>query len=298
MKKNILIIILVPVCLFGQSAGNTGLSFLKFGFGARNIAMGDAGNSASNDLSALYYNPARLSDVKMNEVFFMHNNWIQDINSELFGIKWNMFGLPLAIGINYTSVKEIPIRTRPGDPDATFNANFFFGSLSTGFVVWDKLSFGGTIKYLYEGLLNDEANGIGFDLGVSYETEINGLSFSSSIRNLGSMNSFREEETKLPVDFRIGSAYKIGVPIARLEIVTVAELQKYLDVDDIHFHFGGDIVYDHIIALRIGYQSGYISRDFTAGIGLMWGNLAFDYAYLPFSLDLGNANLFSLCFKF
>jgi hypothetical protein len=298
MKKHLLILILFPGFIFSQSAGNTGLSFLKFGFGARNIAMGDAGNSASSDLSALYYNPARLTQVEKNEVFFMHNSWIQDVNSEQFGIKWDLFGLPWAIGLNYTSVNDIPVRTRPGEAETTFDATYFFGSLSTGFIVWDKLSVGATIKYLYEGMLNDEATGLGYDFGISYETAITGLSFSSSIRNLGSMNSLRVEETKLPVDFRIGSAYTIGFPSATLEVVAVGELQKYLDTDDIHFNLGGDVVYDHTVAVRIGYQSGYEAKGITAGFGLMWGNLAFDYAYLPFSLNLGNANLFSLRFKF
>ena len=77
MKKLFLIFIFSPFFIFGQSAGNTGLSFLKFGFGARNIAMGDAGNSASNDLSALYYNPARLSSLEMNEAIFMLDNCIK-----------------------------------------------------------------------------------------------------------------------------------------------------------------------------------------------------------------------------
>ena len=63
-------------------------------------------------------------------------------------------------------------------------------------------------------------------------------------------------------------------------------------------NLGGDIIYDEIFALRVGYQSGYEAKSFTGGIGLMWGSLRFDYTYMPFSLDLGNANLFSLQFKF
>ena len=113
MKKFLLIFIFASTLVFAQSAGNTGLSFLKFGFGARNIAMGDAGASASNDLSALYYNPSRLALVEKNEILIMHSSWIQDVNSELFGIKWNMFGLPCAIGLNYTSISDIEIRTLP-----------------------------------------------------------------------------------------------------------------------------------------------------------------------------------------
>jgi len=298
MKKFLLIFIYASTLVFAQSAGNTGLSFLKFGFGARNIAMGDAGASASNDLSALYYNPSRLALIEKNEVLIMHSSWIQDVNSELFGIKWNMFGLPWAIGLNYTSISDIEIRTRPGEPDSKFDANYFFGSLSTGFYVWDKLSFGTTIKYLYEGLLSDEANGWGFDFGLNYETPFKGLSLSTVIKNIGSMNALRKEETQLPTDFRLGSAYKFGVESAKLDFIAVAEFQKYLDTDDIHFNIGGDVVYDQIFALRVGYQSGYEAKNFTGGIGLMWGSLRFDYTYMPFSLDLGNANLFSLQFKF
>ncbi len=298
MKKFLLIFILASSYIFAQSAGNTGLSFLKFGFGARNIAMGDAGASASNDLSALYYNPSRLALVEKNEILIMHSSWIQDVNSELFGIKWNMFGLPWAIGLNYTSISDIEIRTRPGEPDSKFDANYFFGSLSTGFYVWDKLSFGTTIKYLYEGLLSDEANGLGFDFGLNYETPFKGLSVSTVIKNIGSMNTLRNAETQLPTDFRLGSAYKFGVESAKLDFIAVAEIQKYLDTEDIHFNLGGDIIYDEIFALRVGYQSGYEAKSFTGGIGLMWGSLRFDYTYMPFSLDLGNANLFSLQFKF
>jgi len=298
MKKFLLIFILASSYIFAQSAGNTGLSFLKFGFGARNIAMGDAGASASNDLSALYYNPSRLALVEKNEILIMHSSWIQDVNSELFGIKWNMFGLPWAIGLNYTSISDIEIRTRPGEPDSKFDANYFFGSLSTGFYVWDKLSFGTTIKYLYEGLLSDEANGLGFDFGLNYETPFKGLSVSTVIKNIGSMNTLRNAETQLPTDFRLGSAYKFGVESAKLYFIAVVEIQKYLDTEDIHFNLGGDIIYDEIFALRVGYQSGYEAKSFTGGIGLMWGSLRFDYTYMPFSFDLGNANLFSLQFKF
>jgi hypothetical protein len=298
MKKFLLIFILASSYILAQSAGNAGLSFLKFGFGARNIAMGDAGASASNDLSALYYNPSRLALIEKNEVLIMHSSWIQDVNSELFGVKWDMFGLPWAIGLNYTSISGIEIRTRPGEPDSKFNANYFFGSLSTGFYVWDKLSFGTTIRYLYEGLLSDEANGWGFDFGLNYETPFRGLSVSTVIKNIGSMNALRNQETQLPTDFRLGSAYKFGIESAKLDFIAVAEFQKYLDTDDIHLNLGGDIVYDQIIALRVGYQSGYEAKSFTGGIGLMWGSLRFDYTYMPFSLDLGNANLFSLQFKF
>ena len=305
MKNLLTIIFFVSSIAMAQSAGNSGLSFLKFGFGARNIAMGDAGASASNDLTALFYNPSRLVSTGMNEVIFMHNEWIQDVRSEVGGIKWEMFSLPWAIGFNVTTVSDIEVRNKqPGEPISTFNANFFFASLSSGFTVIDNLDFGATVKYLYEGILSSEANGLGFDFGLNYLTPIKGLSVSSVVKNLGSMNEFENEATKLPAEFRLGSAYKFGMESAEFDFIAVAELLKYLQTDDIHFNLGGDITYNKLISLRAGYQTGYVTktgyeiRGLTAGLGIIWGNLKFDYAYLPFSLGLGNANLFSIQFKF
>jgi len=112
------------------------------------------------------------------------------------------------------------------------------------------------------------------------------------------MNELESEATKLPAEFRLGPAYHFGIESAGFDFIVVAELLKYLETDDIHFNLGGDITYNKLISLRVGYQTGFESRGLTAGLGILWGNLKFDYAYLPFSLGLGNANLFSIQFKF
>ncbi len=298
MKNLVLILILTSSVTMAQSAGNSGLSFLKFGFGARNIAMGDAGASVSNDVTALFYNPSRLVSSDMNEVIFMHNEWIQDVRSEVGGIKWNMFSLPFAVGFNVTTVSDIEVRNKPGEPISSFNANYFFASLSSGLTVVNNLDFGATVKYLYEGILNSEAKGFGFDFGLNYLTPIDGLTVSSAVKNLGSVDKLENESTKLPTEFRIGSSYQFDIEIKELDFVAAAEFLKYLETDDIHFNFGGDIIYNNLISLRTGYQTGFESRGFTAGLGILWGNLKFDYAYLPFTLGLGNANLFSVQFQF
>jgi hypothetical protein len=298
MLKTFIFLLLITSISFAQSAGNSGLSFLKFGFGARNIAMGDAGTAASNDLSALYYNPSRLVSFEHNEVMFMHNEWIQDVRSEVGGIKWNMLNLPWAVGFNVTTVNDIEVRERPGEPISKFNANYFFASLSSGFTVVKDLDFGATFKYLYEGLLSDESTGYGFDFGLNYFTPLEGLTASGVIRNLGSMSELRIEKTKLPTEFRLGGAYNFALETSKLGLTIAGEIQKYLDTDDIHFLAGGEAVYNETFAARVGFQSGYEARSFTGGVGIMWGNLRLDYAYMPFSLGLGNANLFSIQFRF
>lgn len=298
MKKIILIFNLFTVVLFPQSSGNNGLPFLKFGFGARNIAMGDAGTSISKNVTSLFYNPSNLAGTEGSEVMFMHNEWIQDVRSEVGGIRSHLFGLPVAVGFNLTTIGDIEVRQKPGDVETTFDASYFFGSISTGFFIFDEISFGTSVKYLYEGLYTDEATGWAVDFGLTYYTPVEGLNATVVYKNLGSMNELREESTKLPAELRIGSAYTFDIPDSDFGLTAAGEFHKYTLEDEIHFNAGGEVVYKNIIALRAGYQSGYESRGFTGGIGLIWGSLNFDYAFVPFSLGLGSANLFSIGFRF
>jgi hypothetical protein len=57
-------------------------------------------------------------------------------------------------------------------------------------------------------------------------------------------------------------------------------------------------MYDHALALRLGYETGYESRGFTAGLGFCYSIVQLDYAYVPFSLGLGEAHIFSMGFQF
>ena len=92
MKKQILYIILLSfTSLLAQSAWNSGLSFLKLGFGARNIAIGDAGTALSSDVTSLFYNPAALALNPASEIMLMHNEWIQDVRSEILGARTVIF---------------------------------------------------------------------------------------------------------------------------------------------------------------------------------------------------------------
>jgi hypothetical protein len=292
------VLILLNSIAFAQSAGNSGLSFLKLGFGARNIAMGDAGASASDEVTSLFYNPAKLAGKENSEIMFMHNEWIQDIRSELLGVQTYLFGLPIAFGFNVTTISDIEVRTRPGEAESKFNANYFFGSISTGFFITDEISFGTSVKYLYEGLFADEASGYGLDFGIAYKTPLKGLTAAAVIKNIGKLSELRKEATKLPTEIRLGGLYAIDFIESNLGLNIAAELLKYTAADNLHLNFGTEIKYNNIIAIRGGYQSGFEARNFTGGVGLMWGNLRFDYALSPFRFGLGSGHSLSLNFLF
>lgn len=298
MKKIFVIILFTSVAVFAQSAGNSGEAFLKFGFGARNIAMSDLGVVATNDLSALNYNPSLLAMNNKTQLSFTHNSLFQDLNSEMFGGSFNAFGLPFAIGVNTTTISNIEVRLKPGDPISTFSAHYFASSISTAFQLTDNISVGATYKYIYENIFSDNANGYGFDFGVTYQKLIDGLTLGASLRNIGSMNQLRTESTKLPTDLRLGGAYSFSMNEYNLDFTALAGFQKYTLQNDSHVHIGAEAVYQKMFALRLGYASGYDTKNISAGFGVLWHGINLDYAYVPVKYGLGDSHVITFTYTF
>ncbi|VAX21284.1 hypothetical protein MNBD_IGNAVI01-1872 [hydrothermal vent metagenome] len=298
MKKSLVILLFTSFGIMAQTAGGSGMSFLKIGFGARNIAMSDLGVVGVNDLTALNYNPALLSQYKSPQLMLTYNQSIQDMSTQLVGASFSLFGLPLAFGLNSTSIKDIEIRTQPGDPQSTFSAHYLFGSLSTGFKLFNDLSAGFTVKYLYENLFSDQSQGWAFDIGLSYQNIIKGMDIGASIKNLGSVDELRNIKTELPTDARLGVSYLIPFESIKSDVSFIGGVQKYLETDDIHFHVGGEFFYNELLAIRLGYMSGYDSKGLTTGLGLYWEGINFDYAFTPYSYGLGSSHTISLMYSF
>jgi hypothetical protein len=298
MKKIYLILLILSGSLIAQSAGNSGLASLKLGFGARNVAMGDLGVVGVNDLTALNYNPSLFAENIKSQLSFTHNSLFQDVSSEMFAGSFSMFGMPFAVGVNTTSINDIEIRTQPGEAEGTFNAHYFTASLSTAHKIYENLNGGITIKCIYENLYTDDATGLAVDFGLSYKGLIDGLSFGASLKNIGSMNSLRDESTELPTDFRLGAAYEFSFPQAKLDFTALAGFQKYTDTNDSHIHVGGEAVYDKFFSVRLGYMSNYDAKNITAGFGIVWKSLNIDYAYVPVKYGLGDSHIFSFIYNF
>src|SRR5690606_23698815 len=102
---------LFPV-LGGQRSGISTAQFLKIGVGGRASAMGDAFVAVANDASALYWNPAGLSQFTQNQVMFSHNKWVVDINHDFLGLVYHMDATnSFGIALTSLSMKDMPVTT-------------------------------------------------------------------------------------------------------------------------------------------------------------------------------------------
>jgi hypothetical protein len=109
MKKLLFIsvFLLTTPVLFAQSAGGSGLSFLKIGSGARKYCIGDNGTVFANDATAIFYSPANLIRNGNSEISFTHNEWIQGVRTEMLAAKFSLFGLKMGFGLNSTRIGRL-----------------------------------------------------------------------------------------------------------------------------------------------------------------------------------------------
>jgi hypothetical protein len=293
---------LVVLCLAMSSAhaqsGETGLSFLKLGVGARSVGMGEAHAAIATDASATYYNPGGLAEADKTSILAMHKEGIQDVRTEFLGVNIPFKEFALGLSINTTSISDIQLRTQPGPPEGTFSSHDFAGSLSIARRIIPELSLGVSVKFLYEKIFVDEASGYGVDIGALYKSPIKGLRFAAVSSNLGSMGSLKTEDIRLPSLLRIGSAYVHDVDALHSTVTLGADILKVFHEDNAHLHTGVEMDYQELVSFRVGYLTGYETRAFTTGLGLHRGIFRFDYGFSPQSQDLNSGHTLSVEVEF
>lgn len=298
-------------------------AFLENGVGARPLGMGGAYTALSEDVTAIYWNPAGLVKVKKIEFHGMHAERFSGI------VNWDFIGAAtridqktsLGIGFFRLGIDGIPL-TRLVDPsqelgeviidengrriiNTPYVYKYVNDSESALYLSFarkksEKFSYGGSVKFLYKAVGENNAWGLGFDIGVMYSPLDSlklGLLFSDGTSTLLAWNTGRKE--LIPPHLRIGSAYSFHYSF--LQFLPVLDLrvnfenressQLSIDLMGIDLHTGMEIRLKKMIAFRLGLDSGL----FTAGSGIRVSAFRVDYGFLGHS-ELGNTHRISLTY--
>ena len=287
------LLVLFAVQMALAQVGQTGLSFLKLGVGARALGMGGAYSAIASDPTATYYNPASLTLAHSPQLLFMHKEWFQDTRTEFLAAATSIDNVSLGLSINSTSTGDIPIRETPGPALGTFDTHDAAIGISGAVQLDPAFSIGITGKYLYEKILVNEASGTAFDFGAWYQTPWD-IRLAAAVNNVGSMSELENEAPALPTTIRLGGAYEKplegfdGVLTLSSDFVSITgEGKSYLN-------FGGELNYKNSFSIRTGYQNGTDLGSICAGVGFHYGAFEVDYAFLPTRNDFGSTHTFSL----
>ena len=293
IRTILFILLFCSFSAFAQSI-NTGLTFLKQGNDARSVAMGESFTSVTNDHSSYGYNPASIR-FSGRQLMISHRQGFAETTADYIGA--TIPGNDVSIGISAytTSVNDIEVRLRPGDAEGTFGARNGALGIGAAFSVSDKLTVGLTGKLLYEKIFVDEASGYGFDAGIFYKA-LDNLNIGMSLLNLGKMGILRSERSVLPTTVRIGASYGLSLTNEIL-LLAAGDAVKTLNDDGTHLQLGAEAVYDSMFMLRGGYQTGYETKSFSTGAGVLYGILRLDYAFVPMSGAFSPNHIFSITFS-
>lgn len=320
-------VFLTPVAVSGQevdqpvnfvedvtNAGTSAAPFLEIGVGARAQAMGNAGAALAHDASSMFWNPsAAIALDKSVLVSFDHTSWIADTRLAHVAA---VFILPRfgALGLSVMSfdiVDEAPVRTilQPEGTGEFYSASDLALSLTYATRLTPRFMAGISGKIVQETLWHETATAYALDLGMTYHTNLPGLSLAAGLSNFGSgmklegrdlrrpfdddpsnfsndkLNvNLQTDEFSLPLLFRFGIAYSLETS---LHGMTIAADVLHPSDNTEAVNVGFEYTFLETISFRAGLAS-YFEVDrtggYTFGMGLqreLFGQfgIAMDYAY-------------------
>lgn len=305
----LLLVLTVSIPVFCAGIGTTGAQFLKIDPAARPTGMAGAYSAVVGDADAVFYNPAGIAQLSTNEISGTYLKYFQAINygslSGVMPVGSGVFGM----GINYLGITDIPKRSADDidDPDGTSKPDTFTAADTAILIAYamkntipsilENLDLGVNLKFTYQTIDDESAFSAMIDLGAYYPVS-NNVSLAISIQNAGLPVKFKEEADPLPLNFKVGSAYK---PVDGLTIA--CDINEYIVDQMLYASLGAEYWVVDMIGIRAGYKYGYDTDSlgsavgFSGGLGFRYSGVGLDYTFAPFG-ELGDTHRVSCSAKF
>ena len=270
--------------------------FLKIDVGARASAMGGAFTAIADDASGIFYNPAGPALMSKAEIFLSHNQWIEGLNAEQVS-----YVHPVSDKLTYFAGLSALLSPMMPSYNSEGNATGSFNSLDAMYGAGVALIENGVIAGCFAKMITQEAHN---EKGAAYAGDIGVISnygnfrFGAAAQNLGGKMKIYREEFNLPQIYRGGLAYR-----ALDKYWFSGEVRK-LGEADISYAVGAEgefnITTSASAFIRLGFNSGRSQNTgsgMSAGLGLSFPILSFDYAFSPFG-DLGETHRLTMSLRF
>lgn len=277
-----------------KKAGTSGMAFLKIDVGTRAVSMGRTMTAIPDGVGAAYGNPAGLLKIHDKELAMTYNTWLADMKYSHIA-----YGLPMsdktaiAFSGSLLDYGKIEGRDYSGYQTGTIRGYDQMLAFTLAYRRTQKLGIGMTMKAMREKLDDNKAKAVGFDFGMIQQTGIPGLYFGATVQNLGSRVTFIKQADPLPFTYRIGAAWHLYEWRLQLGLDVLKRRDSFVE-----YNAGLEYRPIKFLALRGGYSTeNDLDDGITAGFGIDFSALHFDYAYVPYG-DLGNTHRMTLTFRY
>jgi tetratricopeptide (TPR) repeat protein len=258
------------------AANGGGLSPLfSRGAGGRALGMGGANVALASDASAIFWNPATLTNLADRSVSLMYLPLPEGTNYSFaaFGLPTTDYG-SFSVAAFLLTTGQIQRRDDLGRLLGEFNASQQMYLLGYGKTISRRLAVGGTIKLYGETFDNTSSYGAGGDLGIKL-TVSEHVALGLTAQNLVAPKIRLESDAEtLPRNFRGGLGVTIPFSSGRNQVAIEVDADKTENMNAV-YHVGAELGFLHSYFLRGGYDVDQM--DFGAGVHL--GPATFGYAY-------------------
>ena len=284
----------------GAEKGTSAAQFLKLGAGARAAGMGEAYSAVCADAGAVYWNPGALSGLHGISGTFTHTDLFGALNYEYLGYAQSLKKAgTVGLGIQYLSAGQIPETDTGGFETGTdMNPVQLAVALAYSRQI-GGFGIGAAAKYI-RSRLAATASTLAADAGVLSPALFGGrLRLASVVQNAGGGLKYAQKSDPLPLNLKLGGAFSFSDKIILgLDVNFPRDNRPYAGA-------GGEYLFNYgavSLAGRLGYNTrtqGDIDgmAGASTGIGVIFHNLALDYAFVPFG-SLGSAQRISVSFRF
>lgn len=315
--------------------GTTAAPFLKIGVGGRALGMGEAVTTISNDITALYWNPAGLAQLTTSQAGISHYSYIADLTYDFGAVavpvpEVGTFGLFFSY-LNSPDIERTTIQS-PNGTGEKVQSGFWAVGFGYARELTDRFSMGANIKFIRESIWHSQADGYALDIGLNYITQFKNIKIGMMISNFGSTMKMDGRDMQIQHDISTGyagnneninghlDADEFPLPL-QFKMGLSADLTKdFMDMPDYNWIVAVDAVHpnDNDEYLNLGTEFGLYERFFLrtgyrklflkdalggfsfgggAKVDVMGFNLAIDYANVDFGrLDHQNKFSFTLSF--
>lgn len=264
--------------------------YLRYGIGARALSMGGAFGPVADDASAIYYNPAGLTNLTSYEVQFMHAPFFQDTNLDSVTA-----ALPLT---PYLVFGASGVILRSTGFESRDSSNQFVGNngqiSQTAYMLgaalrFDTFSLGTTVKLLSENVLGYNSQAVGIDVGALMPVT-SWLKASASLQNINSPSiTLISDKDTFPLRYNAG----VSVTFPGKIFLLAAEYHGGTNIGGNTVVAGGELTLAKNFKLRAGVDDQTLP---TAGFGVGYRYFTFDYALA--NHPLGVLHRFGMTAKF
>lgn len=337
----LLLLNLLPFFSWSQSGGRAIYEFLQLSPSARVTALGgryiSVRDSANADVVLAQMNPAILSihstkTISINQSFYLGGSRFSTLSGAVHLPKEN---ITVHAGLQYLSYGKFQGADEFGNKTAEFSASDMAFIAGASKKLFDRLSIGLNLKFIFSQLETYNSSGLGLDLGALYILKPERQYLGLSLRHMG-IQWEPYYETREPLPFNIEFGYTQRLEYVPIQFsITAHDLQRwslrydnpdaevsifgepvnapsavgrFIDNAARHLVFGAEVLIGKYapLRLRLGYhhQRHQELKDqnyrglsgFSGGVGIKISRLSFDYGLANYHLA-GSMNSIGLTLR-